>query len=366
MLPINRKIAQVLKEKDVDILIDLICQKDKSHVYDKVRIKDDFKKGYFDSFLVLESAKIDESDFSIEAVIGYAVFYFSYSTWQDRVIYLSDLWMSSNLECQHQKETLNIIINKLKEICRENKANRINFNLSFIENNIQISEWLLDKDIGAVDLTKEEKWSIYEMSFEWMKKFMELNSKMKIDEAYSVVKLDKMCYTNANYSLNLIHCLAEFEKMRDQVEMTEEKLIRDHKYIERVAYDGSKSKSRFYEALIMTRDILDEETKQKRPTEVGCCIYYLSYCLRKGRGCYLEDLYVKEEYRRQGLGTYLWCKMIEDCLENHDARFMQWAVLQWNETAIKLYKKYSSVDLHEKENIHLLRITKHQIYANIG
>ena len=54
---------------------------------------------------------------------------------------------------------------------------------------------------------------------------------------------------------------------------------------------------------------------------IGYAVYYFNYEMERGRGCYLEDLYIQEKYRRMGLGTLLWREVIEDCLKNYNANF---------------------------------------------
>jgi len=74
---------------------------------------------------------------------------------------------------------------------------------------------------------------------------------------------------------------------------------------------------------------------------VGFAIYYVRYSTWKGCRLYLEDLIVTEEWRGKGIGKILFEKMIE---EARDLGFngMTWQVLDWNEPAIKFYKKYEA------------------------
>lgn len=74
---------------------------------------------------------------------------------------------------------------------------------------------------------------------------------------------------------------------------------------------------------------------------VGISLYYIRYSTWKGRRLYLEDIIVTEEMRGKGLG-----KLLMDHTINYakEAGFsgMMWQVLDWNEPAIKFYKKYNS------------------------
>lgn len=71
---------------------------------------------------------------------------------------------------------------------------------------------------------------------------------------------------------------------------------------------------------------------------VGMALYYLTYSTWKGRMLYLEDFVVKEAYRKLGIGQQLF----DDFLETAKAkkcRLVKWQVLDWNEPALKFYRK---------------------------
>src|ERR1700748_1772565 len=72
---------------------------------------------------------------------------------------------------------------------------------------------------------------------------------------------------------------------------------------------------------------------------VGFALYYVRYSTWKGTRLYLEDLIVTEEYRGQGIGKLLFDRLIAEAKEL-GFNGMVWQVLDWNEPAIKFYKKY--------------------------
>ena len=74
---------------------------------------------------------------------------------------------------------------------------------------------------------------------------------------------------------------------------------------------------------------------------VGMAFYFISYSTWKGRCIFLEDIIVKLEHRNKGIGTVLFDKVIEKAKE-FGAKRLQWQVLEWNEPAIKFYKKYKA------------------------
>jgi GNAT superfamily N-acetyltransferase len=74
---------------------------------------------------------------------------------------------------------------------------------------------------------------------------------------------------------------------------------------------------------------------------VGFAIYYIRYSTWKGNRLYLEDLIVTEEWRGKGVGKLLFEKMIQEAREL-GYNGMTWQVLDWNEPALKFYKKYEA------------------------
>ena len=55
----------------------------------------------------------------------------------------------------------------------------------------------------------------------------------------------------------------------------------------------------------------------------------------------MEDIIVTEEYRKYGIGKKLFDEVVKVAKEM-GARRMEWQVLEWNEPAIKFYKKVNS------------------------
>ena len=53
-------------------------------------------------------------------------------------------------------------------------------------------------------------------------------------------------------------------------------------------------------------------------------------------GIYLEDLFVRDKFRRRGLARALLATLAKECVDNGYSR-LSWAVLDWNVNAIALY-----------------------------
>lgn len=116
----------------------------------------------------------------------------------------------------------------------------------------------------------------------------------------------------------LIRDLARYEHLEDQVTMTEEKL-------DRVLF-GDR---RYAETLIAEED--------GKP--VGFALFFHNFSTFLAQpGIYLEDLFVVPEQRGTGIGKALLEKLAQLALERGCGR-LEWAVLDWNESAIGFYEK---------------------------
>ena len=74
---------------------------------------------------------------------------------------------------------------------------------------------------------------------------------------------------------------------------------------------------------------------------VGMALYYLTFSTWKGKMMYLEDFVVTESYRRKGVGELIWDALTQDSKEQN-CILLKWQVLDWNEPAIKFYKKVNA------------------------
>ena len=80
---------------------------------------------------------------------------------------------------------------------------------------------------------------------------------------------------------------------------------------------------------------------------VGIAIWFLNYSTWLGKaGLYLEDLFVKPEFRGSGLGLSLLKTLAQVCVDRGYERF-QWWVLDWNEPSINFYKSIGAEAMDE-------------------
>jgi len=71
---------------------------------------------------------------------------------------------------------------------------------------------------------------------------------------------------------------------------------------------------------------------------VGIASYSFIYYTWVGKSLYLDDLYVKESYRGQKIGSELLNKIFE-VAKAENCKRVRWQVSDWNTSAIKFYKK---------------------------
>ncbi len=118
--------------------------------------------------------------------------------------------------------------------------------------------------------------------------------------------------------LALIRELAEYERLSHEVVATEETL--------RHSLFGER---RLAETLLA---YLGDDL-------AGFALFFHSFSTFLGRpGIYLEDLYVRPEFRSAGVGRTLLVRIAGLAKERGCGR-LEWAVLDWNEPAISFYKR---------------------------
>ena len=80
---------------------------------------------------------------------------------------------------------------------------------------------------------------------------------------------------------------------------------------------------------------------------IATAVYFYNYSTFIGRqGLYLEDIYVKPEYRGQGTGKRLLTELAKIAAERNCGR-MEWTVLDWNTGAIEFYENLGAQVLPE-------------------
>ena len=114
--------------------------------------------------------------------------------------------------------------------------------------------------------------------------------------------------------IELFQEFATFEKLPEKMTNTVEKMMEDREYFHCfVAVD-------------------------RRNEIVGYVTYFFSYYTWIGKSLYMDDLYVRPEFRSTGIGTMLINRVIEFA-KTENCRKLRWQVSEWNKPAIEFYRK---------------------------
>jgi GNAT superfamily N-acetyltransferase len=126
--------------------------------------------------------------------------------------------------------------------------------------------------------------------------------------------------------LALIHELAVYERLADEVVATPDML----------------GQSLFGEQAV-AEAVLAECSGEI----VGFALFFRNFSTFVGRpGLYLEDLYVRESHRGQGIGKALLLHLAGIARERGYGR-MEWSVLDWNQPAIDFYRSLGASPMEE-------------------
>lgn len=123
--------------------------------------------------------------------------------------------------------------------------------------------------------------------------------------------------------LDFIKALATYEKLPDQVTATEE-ILHDSLFVRRSA------------------EVVIGEYQGK---PVSFALFFHNFSTFQGMpGLYLEDLFVKEDYRGHGFGRIMLSYLAELARQRRCGRF-EWICLDWNESALTVYRKLGAIPM---------------------
>lgn len=97
----------------------------------------------------------------------------------------------------------------------------------------------------------------------------------------------------------------------------------------------------------------------------GFSVWFKSFSTFRGRhGIFLEDLYVRPEFRGRGIGKALMAKLARRCVEDKLAR-LEWAVLDWNTPSIAFYQSIGAQVMDEWKACRLAGKALHDFAARM-
>ncbi len=118
--------------------------------------------------------------------------------------------------------------------------------------------------------------------------------------------------------LALVRELASYEKLSDEVDATQDSLS--------AALFGDNPR------------VFCEIAEAAGGRVVGFALWFYTFSTFRGRhSVWLEDLYVRPDWRRHGFGRALMAAVARRCVAENLPR-LEWSVLDWNQPAIDFYE----------------------------
>lgn len=153
--------------------------------------------------------------------------------------------------------------------------------------------------------------------------------------ARAPIRIEQATEGDVPLILRFIRELAQYEKLPDSVSATEERL--------RVSLFGSR---RYAEAVLGYED----------DAPVAFAAYFFNYSTFVGLpGLYLEDICVRPASRGVGIGRQLLVFLAQKAIERGCER-MEWSVLNWNEPAIRFYRKLCAEPMNDWRTFRLSKV----------
>ena len=126
--------------------------------------------------------------------------------------------------------------------------------------------------------------------------------------------------------LALIKELAEYEELSHEVEATEADIR---------------------QSLFGDRPVAEALIGELEGNPISFALFFYNFSTFLGKpGIYLEDLYVKPDFRSNGFGRKILAHIARLAKERNCGRF-EWSVLDWNEPAIRTYDRLAARPMKE-------------------
>ncbi|XP_055636008.1 thialysine N-epsilon-acetyltransferase isoform X2 [Toxorhynchites rutilus septentrionalis] len=166
-----------------------------------------------------------------------------------------------------------------------------------------------------------------------------------------------------NRFLGCVNELANYEAMPDGPKLTVQDLERDGGYSE----DSTAAPVFTSFVLEATERIQTEDNKEKltsstsngdlstRTKLIGYVIFFYSYSTWQGKALFLEDIYIRPDYRKKGYGDLLFKELAKHARDSGCVR-IDFHVLAWN-PAKEFYKRLGAENLTAGEQWELYRLT---------
>jgi len=121
----------------------------------------------------------------------------------------------------------------------------------------------------------------------------------------------------------------------DESELTA--MIHELAEFERAAAECSVTETQLREALFGPQPTVHGHLVEVDGLAAAGALWFRTFSTWDGAaGIHLEDLFVRPQFRRRGLGRKLLATLARECVDHGYTR-LSWAVLDWNVNAIALY-----------------------------
>ncbi|BAM88035.1 putative acetyltransferase family protein [Bradyrhizobium oligotrophicum S58] len=115
-------------------------------------------------------------------------------------------------------------------------------------------------------------------------------------------------------------------------------LINELADYEKLAHEVAASEADIATALFCDHPMLFCDIAEWDGEVAGFAVWFVNFSTFAGKpGLYIEDLFVRPAFRRNGLGQALLGHLARTCIDKGWAR-LQWSVLDWNAPSITFYK----------------------------
>jgi len=142
--------------------------------------------------------------------------------------------------------------------------------------------------------------------------------------------------------LALIRELAEFERLAHELEVTADSLCA---------------------ALFGKRPVAAALLARVNGAPAGYAVYYQTFSTFVGRpGIFLDDIYVRPEFQKRGIGRALLEAVAKIGMEIGGGRF-EWIALRWNENALRFYRSLGAKVMDEWA---LLRMNRREVKSLVA
>ena len=124
-------------------------------------------------------------------------------------------------------------------------------------------------------------------------------------------------------------------------------LIRELAAYERLAHEVDATEADIAKALFAPQPRVFADIAEWDGEPAGLALWFYNFSTFRGRhGIYLEDLFVRPDFRSKGIGKALLRHLARRCVAEGLPR-LEWWVLDWNEPALRFYRSIGAVPMDE-------------------